>query len=118
MMHWGIKILLIVLLWAAVGLAEEKADFVYDDHGKRDPFWKLVSPGGSILTYETDLLISEMTLEGIIFDPSGKSLAIINGNVIEEKGKVGLYIISKIEENKVFLIKGNDIFTLELKKEE
>ncbi len=93
-------------------------NFVYDDHGKRDPFWKLVSPSGAIVTYETDLLLTDMTLEGIIFDPNGNSLAIINGVVVERKGRFGLYTIEKIETDKVILQKGLENFTLELKKEE
>lgn len=93
-------------------------DFVYDDHGKRDPFWKLVSPNGAILSYETDLLFSDLTLEGIIYDPSGNSLAIINGIVVERDGKFGLYTIDKIDDRRVILQKGQESFVLELKKEE
>ena len=102
-----------------VGFAiAQEASFVYDDHGKRDPFWKLVSPSGAILSYETDLLLSDMTLEGIIFDPGGNSFAIINGVVVERNGQFGLYKIEKIEADKVFLKKGLESFILELKKEE
>ncbi len=70
------------------------------------------------MTYETDLLLSDMTLEGIIFDPNGNSLAIINGVVVERNGQFGLYKIEKIEAGKVMLQKGPESFTLGLKKEE
>lgn len=102
-------------LWAAEPSAGK---FSYDDHGKRDPFWKLVSPGGGIMNFETDLLISDLTLEGIIFDPSGKNLAIINGNVVKPNDKLGAFIISRIEKNEVILLKGQESFVLRLKREE
>ena len=96
----------------------QNAQFVYDDHGRRDPFWKLVSPSGAVLNYERDILISEMTLEGIIFDPHGKSFAIINSNVVKPKDYIGFYLVDAIEPRKVKLIKGQQEFVLELKKEE
>ena len=99
------------------GFAENQ-QFVYDDQGRRDPFWKLVSPSGSILNYETDILISEMTLEGIIFDPAGKSFAIINSNVVKPNDSIGFYLVSAIGPKKVTLMKGQEKFVLELKKEE
>lgn len=112
------KIALLIPLILVNFVFAEDQHFVYDDHGKRDPFWKLVSPSGSILNFETDLLITDLNLEGIIFDPSGNSLAIINGAVVKPKDKLGLYIVSKIEEKKVILLKGQESFVLELKKEE
>ena len=92
----------------------------YDDHGKRDPLWKLVNAGGGIVSFETDLLVSDLVLEGIIYDPTmaAKSLAVINGNVVKEKDRLGLYVVSKIDKNKVILLKGQESFILELKKEE
>lgn len=95
-----------------------EAPFIYNDHGKRDPFWKLVTPGGSIMNFEADLLISDLTLEGIILDPSGRNLAIINGNVVKQKDKLGAFVISKIEKDRVILLKGQENFILELKREE
>ena len=70
------------------------------------------------MNYETDLLITDMVLEGIIYDPAGQSLAIINGVVVKANGKIGFFVVSKIEEKKVILVKGQESFVLELKKEE
>ena len=109
---WVISLMIVGLVFA------EGVQFNYDDHGKRDPFWRLVSPGGGIISYETDLSPSEMTLEGIIYDSGGNSLAIINGNIFKANDKFGLSVISKIEEKKVILLKGQESFILELKKEE
>ena len=109
---------LFVFLGAANFTFAQNAQFVYDDRGRRDPFWKLVSPSGSILNYETDILISEMTLEGIIFDPQGKSFAIINSNVVKPNDRIGMYVVQAIEPRKVTLLKEQEKFILELKKEE
>lgn len=92
--------------------------FTYNDHGKRDPFWRLVTREGMIVNYDKELSVGDMFLEGIIFDPSGKSLAIINGSVVKKNDKIGLYIVTQIEKTKVLLSRGQDRFTLDLKKEE
>ena len=99
-------------------LADEQGQFHYNDHGKRDPLWRLVSSEGVVINYDADLQISDLTLEGIIYDPRGKSFAIVNGNVVKPSDKIGLYVIKKIEPKKVFLTNGQENFVLELKKEE
>ena len=109
---------LILLVMVSVACAEELVPFVYDDHGKRDPFWRLVSPSGAVLNYDSDLLITDMVLEGIIADPSGKSVAIINSMVVKPNDKIGLFVVSEIEQDKVILNKGEESFVLKLKKEE
>ena len=95
---------------------EEK--FVYDPHGRRDPFLRLVTSSGNVVSYESDYEINDLALEGIIFDPAGKSLAIINGNVVKLSDKMGVFVVSEITQNKVVLLKGEEKFVLELKKEE
>lgn len=108
-------ILISILLSGNVSAGES---FLYNDHGKRDPFWKLVTSSGAVMNYDTDLLVSDMALEGIIYDPGGNSLAVINGAVVKANTRIGLYVVSKIEEKKVTLFKGEEKFILELKKEE
>ena len=90
----------------------------YNDHGRRDPFQPLVSTSGAIINIAGDLLISDMELQGIMLDPSGSSLAIINGMIVKLNGMLGSYYVTKIEKNSVTLQKGNEIFVLNLKKEE
>lgn len=111
-------ILLIAVLVLTNFVFAQNEQFVYDDHGKRDPLWKLVSPSGAIMTYETDLLFSDISLEGIIYDPYGKSLAIMNGAVFKPNDRIGPFLISRIEEKKVMLLKDQESFVLYLKKEE
>jgi len=92
--------------------------FVYDDKGRRDPLMKLVTAEGTIVSYDMDLLIADLTLEGIIFDPHGNSLAIINGKIVKVDDKIGLFVVLAIEQSRIILSKGQEKFVLELKKEE
>ncbi|MDD3374851.1 MAG: hypothetical protein PHY73_03895 [Candidatus Omnitrophica bacterium] len=96
--------------------AEEREPFVYNAQGKRDPFWPLVSPSGAIITYDKNLDYGDLSLEGIVYDPNGKSLAIINGKVFNVGNQVVGYMLSKVEENRVILIKDNKEFVLEIRK--
>ena len=100
-----------------MAIAEEQ-NFVYDDHGNRDPFWPLVTSNGLIASYETNLLVSELILEGIIVGKDGQNFAVINGAIVKSKDRLGEYIIQEISSTKVVLIKGEERFELKLKKEE
>ena len=116
------KVLLFFIIFAMMLghniLAEESELFPYNDHNRRDPLWRLVSSDGAIINYDTDLLISDLTIEGIIYDPHGKSFAIVNGNVVKSNDKIGQYIVKSIEQRRVILTNGHEDFLLELKKEE
>ncbi len=90
--------------------------YAYDDHGARDPFWPLISASGTIVSYGQDLSVSDMVLEGIVFDANGHYTAIINGTIVQSGDMVGLFKIEKIEPKKILLSKGNEIFELNLKK--
>jgi len=111
-------ILIMILNLGLPAFAEDAQIFAYDDHGRRDPFWPLVSPGGAIINYETDLMISDMILEGIIIGADNKNLAIINGVVVKSQDKIGLFTIKSVEKDSVVLQKEEEEFTLKLKKEE
>jgi hypothetical protein len=97
---------------------DEGKSFVYDDHGKRDPFLPLVSPSGVLIRYETDLLISDLALEGIMSGVNGKNLAIINGSIVDINDTVGQFTVYYINTESVVLKKGKQKFKLLLKKEE
>jgi len=103
--------------YAQAGEAQPES-FVYDDKGRRDPLMKLVTAEGTIVSYDMDLLIADLTLEGIIFDPHGNSLAIINGKIVKVDDKIGLFVVLAIEQSRIILSKGQEKFVLELKKEE
>ena len=108
-----------------ISLAEEGQDdkkgveaFEYDDHGRRDPFWALVNSNGIIVNYEKEVLLSDLNLEGIIAGAAGRSMAIINGRVLQPGDKIGDFHVREIIENVVILYKGQQRFELKLKKEE
>lgn len=102
-----------------VSIAGSTAEaFNYDDHGKRDPFWPLVNANGNIISYESELLVTDLTLEGIISEPTGQNLAVINSHIVKTKDTLGLFVVGEITRNSVILIKGKDKFELKLKKEE
>ena len=107
-------LIIIFLLITTCVFAGQEPEFVYDEHGMRDPFWPLISPSGTIVSYGTDIAITDMVLEGIAVDSKGASSAIINGNVLKEHDHIGLYIVDKILTDQVILIKDQEKFTLHL----
>jgi len=112
------NIIFIFIVLICSGLAQAEEPFIYDDKEKRDPLWSLVSPSGTIINYETDLLIGDLNLEGIVYGANGKSLAIINGRILNQGEAIGQFIISEVTANSVILTKGSQRFELKLKKEE
>ena len=108
----------LVLVVTNIVTAGEKEPFVYDDNGRRDPLWKLVSPSGTILNYETDFLITDLALEGIMAGKDGKNYAIINGRILKATDIIGQFVVEKIDDNRVVLKKGRQKFELKLKKGE
>ncbi len=98
---------------------EDVKVFTYDDHGRRDPLWPLVSPTGNIIDYEKkEFQFTDLKLEGIISGPGDKNLAIINGQILKINDQVGSFVVTNIGKDGVILMKDQREFTLELKKEE
>ncbi len=119
-------IILCVMIWAgwAAGVSAQPAvtdadaEFVYESGGRRDPFWPLVNKGGGIISYDKDLLSSEMALQGIIVGNDGKNIAIINGIIVKEGEMIGLYLVEEIGSGAVTLSREQETVTLTLNKEE
>ncbi len=107
----------ILMLAGTAVCFSQTTDIVYDAHGQRDPFLPLVSSGGALINYESNVSVSEMLLEGVIEDGSGR-IAIINGNVVEINGHIGAYTVLKIEADRVVLDKDGEESVVQLKKEE
>lgn len=108
----------LILSFAFSAQAEDQTPFIYKGDNKRDPMWPLVNAGGIITTYNTEYLISDLSLEGIIAGADGSSIAMINGSIVRENDKVGQFVVTIIQPNAVILKDDNDIFELKLKKEE
>ena len=113
----------IVVILAALGTAVAQEEqgrevFVYDDNGRRDPLWPLVNANGAILNYESEFLITDLALEGIMAGTDGVNLAIINGRVLKANDTIGQFIVGGIGEDSIILKKGKQKFELKLKKGE
>ena len=109
----------LIFLGLGVHWAEAKENsFIYDDRGKRDPFWSLVNPGGNLINYETDLQMTDLSLEGIMVGTSGKNLAVINNKVVKVNDVIGQFKVIQIDKDFVILSKGQPTFELKLKKED
>jgi hypothetical protein len=108
-----------VLVLMLAGAAQAQDNFIYDAKGKRNPFIPLVTADGRILKLDKeDEQQGDIAIEGIIFDQSGRSFAIINGEVVATGDSVGAdYRILKIETNKVILIKDGAIREVLFNKE-
>ena len=104
----------ITLLFANSVYAQ--ANFVYDEHGKRDPFVPLVSSAGMVVTYDEDLSVNDLVLEGIVSDAEGNNMAIVNGKVVNVKDKIGPYTVDLITGDHVEFLKGTERYILKLKK--
>ena len=109
---------LLALIVVPVSTAEEQQPFAYDDHGQRDPFWPLVNPSGAIVNYDTEFLISDLTLEGIMAGEGGQNYAIINGRVLKANDSIGQFTVEAIDDNRIILKTGKQKIELKLKKEE
>jgi hypothetical protein len=77
----------------------------YESKGKRDPFIPLIGQekGGRSPGLEGIVSIRDVSLEGIATGPSGKNIAILNGQMVKEKDKFGLLKIKKISKKTVEL---------------
>ncbi|MGE0269004.1 MAG: hypothetical protein AB7S78_11180 [Candidatus Omnitrophota bacterium] len=117
--HKLAAVLIVSILGACVisDAAEESAEYKYNDNGRRDPFWKLISSSGTINNYEADLMVSDLSLQGIMSGAAG-NIAMINGKIVKVDDKIGQFIITEITDDWVLLQKDQQVFKLKLKKEE
>ena len=111
---------ILVILLSMIAVSEAKAslrEFNYQDKGNRDPFMSLVTPDGRILPgARTVSETSDVELEGIIWDPTGKSIAIINGKLVKEQERLMDMQVLKIEKTSIILQKGGKVMVINLKK--
>ena len=110
------RLFVFVLLLFSSNLVYAQGAFVYDEHGKRDPFVPLVSSAGMVVTYDEDLAVNDLNLEGIVSDASGNNVAIVNGKVVKFRDQIGPYVVDVIAVDHVEFLKGTERFILKLKK--
>jgi len=114
----SLSLFFILLLICTTLCASE--DFVYDRHGKRDPFIPLITdkPTGGIIGLMGVEGIDDIILEGIVWEEDGSSLAILNGTILKEGEEVGNLKLSEIKPTKITLIINKEEHIIELIKEE
>ncbi|MBU4304658.1 MAG: hypothetical protein KJ893_03385 [Candidatus Omnitrophica bacterium] len=111
-----LTVFLVILTLGRTVSAQEQA-FVYQSNGKRDPFMTLVTKDGRILPGARVAAETEnIELEGVIWDPQGRSVAIINGNLLKEQERFGSMQILKIRKESVIIQKEGKVLVINLKK--
>ncbi|MCX5665639.1 MAG: hypothetical protein NT036_01120 [Candidatus Omnitrophica bacterium] len=117
------KIVYIIIVMAVVATA---LSFImpgtisgYEAKGKRDPFVPLIGQdkGGRPAGLEGIVNIQDVLLEGIAMGPSGKNIAILNGQMVKENDKFGILEIKKISRKTVELSIDGKVYTLNLQDE-
>ena len=88
----AISIFCFVTFHFPIAFAQE---FRYDSHGRRDPF---LPPGAGGESGSS----GEVRLEGIVFDPKGGSMPIVNGQMVREGEMVNGLILKRLAENRAF----------------
>jgi len=92
-------ILIYIFLFLNTNIGAEQ--FIYKPQDRRDIMFPLVDDSGNIINFRENIALAEINLEAIIYNPEGKSLAIINGEVYKENDLLGEYRIVKIYKKKV-----------------
>ena len=89
-------------------------EFRYDSHGQRDPF---VSPTRGVVE-SSGPVNTEIHLEGIVVDPKGGSVAIVNGQMLREGEVFQGLILRKVEENRALFEKHGEMIEAVLNQDD
>ena len=101
-MIFPVIILIFLTLFIPRTLSAE--DYIYYTKGRRDPFVPLVlGEKRAYLGLESVEMLDDVKLEGIVFDPFGKSMAMLNGEVVEEGNKIHNIEIIKIYDDAIVI---------------
>ena len=107
---------------AAAAFAEDmeagkkQAPFRYDPGNHRDPFTPLVRDGKPVGSIKPGGAIdaSKPVLLGILWDPSGHSMALINDTEVKVGDTVGGYKVAEIRQDAVVLTGGGEPVVLQI----
>ncbi len=95
----------------------KKESFQYDPGSQRDPFTPLVRDGKVIgIKQAGPLDLTKPVLYGILWDPGGHSIALINDGEVKVGDQVGEYRVTAIREDSVVLVlvSGGEPLTLQI----
>lgn len=118
MRRWLLGMVLLVF-GATPLLAEERPlgarePFVYDAKGRRDPFMPLVREGRLISLSKERTPGTAPVLYGILWDPAGPSMAMINDQEVRVGDTVGGYQVAEIRQDAVVLKNGEEPLVLQI----
>lgn len=111
-------------LWAMESPQGEAGAVLYDAKGKRDPFVPLVRDGRMISvtgeegTSSSEADLTPPVLGGILWDPAGRSIALLNGQERVVGDTVGSFRLVEIHQDDVILEQGGRQVTLQMTFEE
>ncbi len=108
-------ITLICLNLFVVSANSQTAKFVYDPKDKRDPFIPYISKDGKILALPG--MLGEVVLEGIVYDPKGNSVCVIDGTVLKEGETCKNFKVLKIKIDSIIVSCNNKEYEIEVRKE-
>jgi hypothetical protein len=98
---------------------DEEKEFTYDSKGKRDPFVSVIATRvENYASLENIENAEDLILEGIIWDPKGESVAILNGVILKEGDVVSTISILKIAPDKITLTINNREHEITLEEKE
>ena len=108
--------------WVALALTMAVAPaLAYDAKDKRDPLVALVTPEGVLREPRSagpkrtmSGSASDLALQGILYDPQGKSSALINGELFQVGDRQEDFEIVKIESSRVVVLKNGTEHELKL----
>jgi hypothetical protein len=85
-------------------LPKERRVFRYDSKGRRDPFTALVRDGRLVAT-GPGMRVEESrpVLYGVLWDPGGRSIALINDLEVRKGDRIGPYEVMEIRRDAVVL---------------
>ena len=103
-------------LWAAAEPPLERREpFRYDSKGRRDPFAVLVRDGRLVgVAQNTQTETSKPILYGILWDPGGHSIALINSVEARVGDTINGYQVKDIREDMVVLENGGEPVVLRI----
>ena len=103
---------------AAPGKTEPPKEWAYDAKGKRDPFIPLVKDGRVVSGGGDTTPGSHPILIGILWDPGGHSIALINDSEAKVGDTVNGYLVTEIRRDEVVLLRDSERTVLRISFEE
>ena len=95
--------------------ASEKRAFSYDPAGHRDPFVPLVRDGRLVgVVAGSSIKTDKPVLYGILWDPGGNSIALVNDGEVKVGDSIGGYQVKEIRQDAVVLMSGGVPVVLEI----